>query len=234
MEIIRSSDRGYFDHGWLKTYHTFSFADYYNPQRMHFGMLRVVNDDVVDGNRGFGKHPHKDMEIISIPLYGKLAHEDSSGGKGFIIPGEVQVMSAGTGVVHSEMNPEAEPVNFLQIWIFTDAKNALPRYSQKLFDENEWDNRFSLLVSPDGRKDSLWIRQQAFVSRIKTGIRHELAYEPYELSNGVFLFILEGQAAFNADVLNTRDTLLLLPGEELKLLPAEGSQFLIIEVPMNY
>jgi redox-sensitive bicupin YhaK (pirin superfamily) len=232
MEVIRSNERGFFDHGWLKTYHTFSFADYYNPQRMHFGMLRVVNDDIVEGNQGFGKHPHKDMEIISIPLYGSLAHEDSTGAKGVILSNEVQVMSAGTGVVHSEQNPSVERVNFLQIWIFPNKKNVTPRYGQKKFDEKDLTDQFRLLVSPDGREDSLWIHQNAFVSRIKSTTENELLYKPFETKNGVFLFVLEGKATLDSITLNRRDTLLANPDELVNIQPQPDSQFLFIEVPM--
>jgi redox-sensitive bicupin YhaK (pirin superfamily) len=231
MEIIRSDERGFFDHGWLRTYHTFSFADYFNPQRMHFGMLRVVNDDIVEGNQGFGTHPHKDMEIISIPLYGSLAHKDNAGGEGIIHAGEVQVMSAGTGVMHSERNPASKPVNFLQIWIFPAEKNVVPRYEQKNFNTGVKD-QLQLLVSPDGREGSLWIHQEAFVSKINSG-SSALAYKPYLQTNGIFLFVLEGGANIDSLILKRRDTILVQPNESLNILPKPDSQFLFIEVPMN-
>jgi redox-sensitive bicupin YhaK (pirin superfamily) len=232
MEIIRSNEKGFFDHGWLKTYHTFSFADYYNPKRMHFGMLRVVNDDIVEGNQGFGKHPHNDMEIISIPLYGSLAHKDSTGGEGVIATGEVQVMSAGTGVFHSERNPDTEAANFLQIWIFPKEKNVPPRYGQKKFDDNGWTDQFQLLVSPDGRNESLWIHQDAYLSRIKSSHNKAFVYEQYVKMNGVFLFVLEGKAGINSHILNRRDTFLAQPDESLEIVPEPDSQLLFIEVPM--
>jgi quercetin 2,3-dioxygenase len=233
MDIIRSDERGFQDHGWLKSYHTFSFADYYNPRRIHFGMLRVVNDDVIEGNQGFGKHGHRDMEIISIPLTGSLAHKDSTGGKGIILPGEVQVMSAGTGVMHSEVNPSENPGNFLQIWIFPDKRGVTPRYEQKKFDDREQENQLQLLVSPDGRQGSLWIYQNAFISRYRAGRNNPFSYNPFNAKNGVFIFILEGKAVFGAAELNRRDAILTLPEDTITISPESNTQLLFIEVPMQ-
>lgn len=233
MEIIRSGERGFYDHGWLKTYHTFSFADYYNPQRVHFGALRVVNDDHVEGYHGFGTHPHDNMEIISIPLSGKLAHEDSTGTSGVIAPGEVQVMSAGTGVMHSEKNPEKEPVQFLQIWIFPNKKNVTPRYDQNGFHDEDYINKIQLLVSPDGRDDSLWIYQNAFLSRAKYDNQKTISYHPFVKKNGVFVFLLDGKALINEVELNRRDTVLMQSGSDITLQTMEFSEFIFIEVPMH-
>jgi quercetin 2,3-dioxygenase len=233
MEIIRSNERGYFDHGWLQTYHTFSFADYYNPQRIHFGVLRVVNDDFVEGNQGFGTHPHKNMEIISIPLSGKLAHKDSTGTSGVITPGEVQVMSAGTGVTHSEKNPDKDPVQFLQIWIFPNKKDVTPRYDQKIFNEQERLNKIQLLVSPNGRDNSLRIYQNAFLSRMRSDTQHTFSYNRYAKENGVFVFLLEGKAVLDEVVLNRRDTALIEPETNISIQSTQTSEFLFIEVPMQ-
>ena len=197
MEIIKAKERGYFDHGWLKTYHTFSFADYYNPGRMNFGRLRVFNDDVVEGHEGFGLHSHQNMEIISIPLEGKLEHQDSTGKNGILGINEVQVMSAGKGVQHSEKNPESVPVNFLQIWIFPDETNIMPRYDQKKFDESGSINQFQLLVSPNSAKGSLRIHQDAFLSRITFTDKKQVTYNSYKPANAVVIFVLEGSVLVN-------------------------------------
>ena len=233
MEIIRADERGYFDHGWLKTFHTFSFADYYNPERMHFGLLRVLNDDVVEGHNGFGLHSHQNMEIISIPLAGRLEHQDSTGKKGIIQSGEVQVMSAGTGIQHSEKNPVSEPVNFLQIWIFPDKKDVEPRYEQKRFDDLGWMNSIQLLVSPNSAEGSLWIHQNAFLSRINITNQAPFTYNRFRSENGVYIFVLEGSMAVDNIVLNRRDSLLVIPGEKLDILPGKEVQLLFIEVPMS-
>jgi len=233
MEIIRADERGYFDHGWLKTYHTFSFADYYNPERMNFGMLRVLNDDVVDGYQGFGLHSHQNMEIISIPLTGKMEHQDSTGKGGIIEPDEVQVMSAGIGVQHSEKNPEAETLNFLQIWIFPNTRNVRPRYEQKKFDQSGCENQFQLLVSPNSAKGSLRIYQNAFLSRITITNRKPVSYTPYDTANGVFLFVLEGSIQLDNITCNRRDSLLLKPGETLEVIPFSEARLLVIEVPFS-
>jgi quercetin 2,3-dioxygenase len=233
-EIIRSEARGSFDHGWLKTYHTFSFADYYDPKHVNFGTLRVVNDDLVQPHNGFGMHPHQNMEIITIPLTGSLEHEDSMGSKGIIISGEVQVMSAGKGIVHSEKNPADIPVNLLQIWIFTNKKNVSPRYDQKKFDENAWIDKFQLLVSSDGRNGSLWIHQDAFLSRIKCLTEAKINYTLYHEDNGVFMFVIEGKAEIDGLKLNRRDSISITEETNISIQPQSGSEYLFIEVPMMH
>jgi redox-sensitive bicupin YhaK (pirin superfamily) len=233
MEIIRSEERGFFDHGWLKTYHTFSFADYYNPNKMNFGLLRVMNDDVLAGNQGFGMHPHKNMEIITVPLSGSLSHEDSTGQKGVISPGDVQVMSAGKGVMHSERNPSGDPGNFLQIWIFTGIQEVTPRYDQKRFDSEAGNGKMQLLVSPDGRDNSLWIYQNAFISRMSGLQSATFDYKKFDNKNGLLLYVIKGQIKANTDTLNNRDTLLIYPDEYLEFLPEAGSDLLFIEVPLE-
>ncbi len=233
MKLIKANERGYFDHGWLKTFHTFSFADYYNPDRMYFGKLRVVNDDIVQGYHGFAEHTHQNMEIISIPLSGKLEHKDSTGESGIIIKGEVQVMSAGTGVLHSEKNPVAEPVNFIQIWIYPDKNNVEPRYEQKKFEESGWINKPQLLVSPNSAEGSLWIHQKAFLSRLKITNQQSFSYNYYnENANGLFLFVLEGKAVIGDVTCNRRDSLMFEPGEIPEIIPQEEIQLLFIEIPM--
>ena len=166
--IHKAESRGYANHGWLKSYHTFSFAGYHNPERVHFGMLRVLNDDFVDAGMGFGKHPHDNMEIISIPLSGALHHQDSTGRDKIIQTGDVQIMSAGTGIFHSEVNAsQVEPVTFLQLWIFPKVNNIEPRYDQKEFNVADRTNQFQVVVSPTQENDSLFINQDAWLSLIE-------------------------------------------------------------------
>lgn len=231
MEIIRSEDRGFKDHGWLQTYHTFSFAEYHNPERMQFGMLRVLNDDVVKPGQGFGTHPHENMEIISIPLAGNLAHKDSTGKEGVISTGEIQVMTAGTGIMHSERNPGPGNVNFLQLWIFPEESNLKPTYSQKKFNEPGW-NIIQLLVSPDSKEGSLKIHQKAFLSRLSLEGGKTFIYEQHNADNGVLLFVLEGRIRINNSDLDRRDTTLLDPVESVIINAAKNSHLLFVEVPM--
>ena len=232
MEFIRANDRGYFDHGWLKTFHTFSFADYQNPSRMNFGKLRVFNDDTVEGHQGFGMHPHDNMEIISIPLEGSLAHKDSLGEEGIITRNEVQVMTAGTGIMHSEYNPLEEESNFLQIWIFPDSLNLRPRYEQRKFEKSGWNN-VQLLVSPDEREGSLMIHQNTFLSRLSIRKGNTFFYEPFDPENGVMLFVIGGETSLNNEPIHPRDTVLVNPVETIILNAASDTYLLFIEVPMN-
>ncbi|MGM0620042.1 MAG: pirin family protein [Bacteroidota bacterium] len=233
--IHKASDRGIADHGWLKAAHSFSFANYYNPDKIHFGKLRVLNDDIVAPSKGFGMHPHEDMEIITIPLSGALKHSDNMRNEGVITTGEVQVMSAGTGVLHSEFNAsDSEPVNLFQIWIFTDEKGHQPRYDQKKFSTEERQNKWQLLVSPDGRNDSLWIHQKAFISVIGFETEGVTEYEPKSEQNGVYFMVMEGQAEIEGEKLEKRDAAGFWPvSDPLKIAIGENSKLLAIEVPMH-
>jgi redox-sensitive bicupin YhaK (pirin superfamily) len=232
--IHRAPTRGKADFGWLKANYYFSFANYYDPSRIHFGMLRVVNDDYVDGGMGFSPHPHNDMEIITIPHSGSIAHKDSSGGQGVITAGEVQVMSAGSGVTHSEFNgSKTEPLTLFQIWIFPNAKGLKPRYDQKKFDVEKRKNNFQLLVSNDGRNDSLMINQDAFLSMIELEAGEAKTYKNYLSKNGVYLIVVEGEITLSGEKLKRRDAIGITEAEEFHFETISKCKLLFIEVPMN-
>jgi quercetin 2,3-dioxygenase len=233
--IHKAEDRGFANHGWLKAAHSFSFANWYNPEKVHFGLLRVLNDDIVAPAMGFDLHPHKDMEIITIPLSGALRHSDNMGNEGVITAGEVQVMSAGSGVMHSEYNAsQTENLNLFQIWIFTDRKGHQPRYDQKKFDETERKNKWQLLVSPDSSDDSLWIYQNAFISIIETDQVNSTVYKLKEEKNGVYFMLIDGEAEIAENNLQKRDAVGIWDFTgELEIKFTQTSKLLAIEVPMN-
>lgn len=232
--IHKAKTRGYFDFGWLKTNHTFSFGNYYDPKRVNFGTLRVLNDDFVSPAQGFGTHPHNDMEIVSIPLKGGLAHKDSTGTEGVIFPNEVQVMSAGTGILHSEYNhSKEEETNFLQLWIFPDKKGHKPRYNQKSFNPEERKNKFQLIVSPDKSDGNLWLNQGAYLSLTDLEKEKSLTYKIHTIGNGVYLFLIKGKISVCDDVISKRDGIGIWETNEILLKANDDSQILIIEVPMN-
>lgn len=233
--IHKSEDRGYADHGWLQSRHSFSFADYYDENKIHFGKLRVLNDDIVAPGKGFDLHPHRDMEIISIPLEGNLRHGDSMGNTEIISSGEVQVMTAGTGIYHSEFNAsEIEQVKFLQIWIFPDKKGYKPGYDQQKFLFSERQEKFQLLVSPDGREGSLIIKQDAFLSIIETLQGNSFQYSQFNITSGVYFFLIEGKAFSDEFILDRRDAIGIYEAEGLITIGlTPGSKLLAIEVPMN-
>lgn len=229
-----AASRGYADHGWLKSHHTFSFANYYDPSRMHFGMLRVLNDDFVAAGMGFGTHPHSNMEIISIPLSGDLEHMDSMGHKMTIRQNDVQVMSAGTGVTHSEYNKNADKeVRFLQIWIIPDTKNVAPRYMQKTFSDAEKENTFLTLVGPDTSELDLRIHQNAWISSgiFDAGTTAEYALK--DAKNGVYLFLLNGKISLGDQVLTSRDGMGIWECDKLEMKVLEKAEILLLEIPMN-
>lgn len=236
--LYRSSSRGHANHGWLDTHHTFSFANYYNPERINFGALRVVNDDIVAGGEGFGTHPHDNMEIVSIPLYGDLEHKDSMGHTEVIKAGEVQVMSAGSGITHSEYNSnEDKPVNFFQIWVFPDTKNVEPRYDQKAFDFIHNKNKLTQIVKPLGDKegDGLWIHQSAWFSigSYDKGIGAD--YEIKKKGNGVFAMVIEGEFTVEGTKLHRRDALAIWETDEIKIAAeSDNARILLIDVPMIF
>jgi redox-sensitive bicupin YhaK (pirin superfamily) len=234
-KIIHSADsRGHFDHGWLKTYHTFSFSNYYDPERMNFGMLRVLNDDTIDGGQGFGTHPHNDMEIVTVPLEGALAHKDSTGGEGVIYPDEIQVMSAGTGIRHSEFNHLSDgTTKLLQLWIFPDKKGHKPRYNQNYFDPAERKNKFQFIVTPEKKDGNLWLNQDAFLSRIDLDKSNSVNYKIHTKGNGVYLFLIEGEIAVAGETLSKRDGIGIYETDEFSITAIKDSQILLIEIPMN-
>lgn len=238
MKKIRykADSRGYANHGWLKSHHTFSFANYYNPERTHFGLLRVVNDDTVAPGMGFGTHPHDNMEIISIPLQGALAHKDSMSHEQTISPGEVQVMTAGTGITHSEYNANSnEEVKFFQIWVFPREKGLKPSYDQKMFDFNTPKNNLTLIVSPDGSNGSLKVQQDVWFSIGKFNEKTEFNYTPKKSSNGLFIMVIEGDFEIDGEELNRRDAVGLYEvTDQVKIKSlSSDAQLLIIDVPMQ-
>ena len=207
--IYHAADsRGDANHGWLKSKHTFSFANYHNPERMGFGALRVINDDFVIAGQGFGKHSHRDMEIISIPLSGKLGHGDNIGNNGIIETGEIQVMSAGTGITHSEMNgDDNEAVKFLQIWVIPNKMNVEPRYQQVRMDDILKPNEFNQVLSPNADDAGVWIHQDAWFSMGNFDKGVTQTYELKNPNNGVYIFVISGKVVVNGNTLDTRDGL---------------------------
>lgn len=231
--IHKADSRGLADHGWLKSRHTFSFAGYYNPERMHFGTLRVLNDDQVAGGMGFGTHPHENMEIVSIPLQGDLEHKDSTGRHKIIKQGDVQIMSAGTGIQHSEYNHrKEEEVHFLQIWVFPKEKDIEPRYEQKTYEPENRMNKFQTVVSPEGG-DALWINQDAYFSMANLDAGTTLNYEVKKPGNGVYLFVLNGDLEAANETLSTRDAIGVSETENFELKAKSYAEVLAIEVPMQ-
>ena len=234
--IYHAADsRGDANHGWLKSKHTFSFANYHNPERMGFGALRVINDDFVIGGQGFGKHSHRDMEIISIPLSGKLGHGDNIGNNGIIETGEIQVMSAGTGITHSEMNADDhEAVSFLQIWVIPNKMNAEPRYQQIRMDELMKPNAFNQILSPNSDDAGVWIHQDAWFSM---GDFDKGVTETYQLknpNNGVYIFVISGKVVINGNTLDTRDGLGVWDTKNFTMDVLDGAKVLLMEVPINF
>ena len=232
--IHKAETRGHANHGWLNTHHTFSFANYYNPERMHFGALRVLNDDQVASGMGFGTHPHRDMEIISIPLEGDLEHKDSMGTVAVIKKGEIQVMSAGTGVQHSEYNKNKdELVKFLQIWIIPNKMDVEPRYDQISIKEGEKLNDFQQILSPKADDEGVWIHQNAWFNMAKFDQGNSKEYQLNDPKNGVYVFVLKGSAKVGDQTLETRDGFGIWETDKFTLEALEDSEILLMEVPMD-
>lgn len=232
--IHKATSRGRANHGWLDSHHTFSFSSYYNPERMHFGVLRVLNDDVVEGGMGFGTHPHDNMEIISIPLLGDLEHKDSMNNVAVIKQGDVQIMSAGTGIYHSEYNKNKDhQVNFLQIWVFPKEKNIKPRYDQYTFKVEDRINQFQQVVSPAHDAAGIDINQDAWFNMTRLQKGFELDYAIKRNGNGVYAFILEGDVTINGTLLNKRDGMGLWDVASLHLKAESDADILLMDVPMQ-
>jgi len=229
----KSDSRGYANHGWLKSSHTFSFANYYNPDRMNFGVLRVLNDDFVEGSMGFGKHPHRDMEIISIPLEGDLRHGDNMGNSGIIRKGDIQVMSAGTGIMHSEENAGNTPVKFLQIWIIPKQKGVEPRYDQMNIEENEIRNDFQQILSPSKEDEGVWIHQDAWFSLAKFDKGISKNYKLHKEGNGVYAFVIKGKAKIAETDLSERDGLGIWETDNFDVEASSNAEILLMEIPME-
>lgn len=232
--LHRASSRGGANHGWLDTKHSFSFANYYNPDRMHFGALRVLNDDKVAAGRGFNRHPHDNMEIISIPLAGDLEHKDSMGNVSVIREGDIQVMSAGTGVYHSEFNRRADrDVEFLQIWLFPNKKQVEPRYDQISIKSLAKRNSFCQILSPSAQDQGVWIHQDAWFYLGEFDAGSSTCYELNRRGNGVYAFILEGEVQIEGQDLNKRDGFGLWNLESFDFKSLTKSRVLLMEVPMH-
>lgn len=229
-----ASSRGTADHGWLKTAHTFSFAGYYNPERIHYGVLRVLNDDWIAGGTGFGKHPHDNMEIVTIPLTGALEHQDSMGNKEVLCMGEVQAMSAGTGVFHSEYNASAtEPCSLLQIWVIPERRGVEPRYEQRFYDVEALEREWHTVVNPMGQGEAMPIHQQAWFSLTKLAAGASRNYSPRRAENGVYFLVIEGAAEVAGHMLNPRDGLGVSECDEISVRAAQDAFILAMDIPLR-
>lgn len=234
--LHKANTRGAANHGWLKSHHSFSFASYQNPERMNFGMLRVLNDDIVQPKMGFGTHPHQNMEIISIPLSGALSHKDNMGNKRAIEVGEVQVMSAGTGLTHSEFNDsKTDEVNFLQLWIIPEDMNVTPNYEQRSFSSEEKRNQLQTIVAPKDKLegDALPISQQAYMYRTSLDLGKSLDLEVKSVQNGFYIFVVDGEVEVANITLKKRDAIGVSESERVDIKSTSNSELIIIEVPMH-
>ncbi len=233
INIHKSDSRGIANHGWLNSRHTYSFANYHNTHRMGFGKLRVINDDIVEPSMGFGSHPHDNMEIISIPLRGSLRHEDSMGNQHIIESGEVQIISAGTGITHSEYNNSVvDQVNFIQIWILPKKKNIEPRYDQKRFNVEKRRNQFQIIVSPDGEEESMSINQDVYFSLIDLDADRSISYQLRNSNNGIYIFMISGSVMLDDQCLEERDGVEVSNTSSVNLVARTSAQLLWIETPI--
>lgn len=231
--LHKAATRGHNSFGWLNSYHSFSFGHYHDPERMHFGALRVLNDDTVAAGMGFGKHPHDNMEIVSIPLEGDLHHSDSTGRNEIIRQHDVQIMSAGSGIAHSEMNANKnKEVKFLQIWVFPKNQNIEPRYEQKSFNPADRVNQIFTVVAPDDDK-AVWINQDAWFSLANLSKDFTTTYALHKKENGVYAFLIKGNVTINGIALNERDGLGIDGTGELAIQASTDAELLLIEVPMQ-
>ena len=232
--LHKANTRGHADHGWLNAYHSFSFASWYNPDRVQFGMLRVLNDDTVAAGMGFGTHPHDNMEIITIPLEGDLAHKDSMGNTEVIKTGDVQVMSAGTGIQHSEFNPNADQrTKLFQIWVFPKYRNVTPRYQQITLDVSEQKNNFAQILSPNADDAGVWIYQDAWFYLADFDNGFSKTYSINKEGNGMYVFVISGTISVNGQELEARDGLGIWNFNDLEFVATSDAKFLLMEIPME-
>ena len=231
--LHKANTRGHANHGWLNANHSFSFANYYDPARVHFGALRVLNDDTIAPAQGFGRHPHDNMEIITIPLEGAIEHQDSMGHKEVIQSGDIQIMSAGTGIAHSEYNANKDKtLKLLQIWVIPRTHNVAPRYGQASFRKEDRINKLQQIVSPGPTDDGMWIHQDAWfhLGSLQKGFQTEYTFK--KAGNGVYAFVIEGDVTINGVSLNRRDALGVTDTDKLSILADSDAELLLIEVPM--
>ena len=232
--LFHAADRGSADYGWLKPNYYFSFAQFHDPEKVHFGLLRVLNDDFIGGGGAFATHPHDNMEIVTIPFTGALQHKDSTGGQGIIKAGDIQIMSAGTGVQHSEANAsQTEPVTLFQVWVFPKEKNITPRYDQRTFDVNERINKWQAIVSPIAADNALWINQDACFSMANLEAGKTISYANAFKGNGVFLVVINGSVKVDQQQLNKRDALGIYDTDSFTVSANEDAELLAIEIPMQ-
>ena len=233
FKLQKANERGTADHGWLKAIHSFSFASYYHPEKMNFGALRVLNDDIIAGGMGFGMHPHDNMEIITIPLEGALEHKDSIGNIGHIEAGDVQVMSAGTGIRHSEYNKNKDKfLKLFQIWIMPNVRNVPPRYDQISLNLEERHNKLQQIISPNKNEDGIWIHQNAWIHIAKFDANLQTQYTLKSKDNGIYLLNISGEIGVLDQLLESRDAIAITNKEEIEIKAITDAEFLIIEVPM--
>jgi quercetin 2,3-dioxygenase len=235
FEIHHSETRGHANHGWLNAYHSFSFASWYNKDRVNFGALRVLNDDTVAPSMGFSMHPHDNMEIITIPLQGQIKHQDSMGHSAVIEAGEIQVMSAGTGIYHSEINPNREvPLKLFQIWIFPNKRGVEPRYDQRKIDLDSVKNDWKQLVSPNENDEGSWIHQDAWISMGEFDENLTIKINSRSFKHGAYLLVVEGEIEFEGERLTNRDALAIEDFNNFEIKAISKSKLLLLEVPMEF
>lgn len=232
--LYSAKDRGSADYGWLKPNYYFSFSQYYNPSKIHFGTLRVLNDDFIMGGGMFPPHPHDNMEIVTIPLTGAVEHRDNTGGHGIIKAGDIQIMSAGSGIQHSEANAsKTEPLTLFQIWVFPKIKNITPRYDQRTFNVEDRNNKWQIVVSPIEEDNALWINQDARFALTNISAGKSLEYKNGFKENGVFLVVINGSVEINGTQLNKRDALGIRDADSFIINASEDAELLAIEIPMT-
>jgi len=234
--IHKAITRGAADHGWLNARHSFSFANYYNPDRLHFGVLRVLNDDTIAAGMGFGKHPHDNMEIITIPLEGAIEHKDSMGNQGIIKYGDVQVMSAGTGIQHSEFNAsKTDPLKLFQIWLFPNKKNVQPRYDQITLNVNDRHNKLQQILSSDKDRDGIWIYQDAWFSMGTFDKDVSVDYTVKRKTNGVYIMVIKGTVSVDGNILSDRDAIGVWDTDKVTIVAnTQDAEILVMDVPMGF